>query len=206
MLTKKINLILCIFIALIFVGQLYMIAVEPFYLMTETDAEFSVKEADAGQVPYPHEISLFEMIWLKFHDSAAVVGEEYGGWGDNLTTALEELGEFEGEKSAKQAFEDNTNFYVMGIVGVTVLGLVMAIMSIFTQKSIVHYAFTLAWVVVSIWAFWCGNPVVQKLGMPYAYGTVLPTLKVLTIAGAVLTAARAYPWFYVRFIAKKDKK
>ena len=205
MLIKKINVILCILIALVFVGQMYMIVVEPFFLMQETDQEFSVKEADAGQVPYPHEISLFEMIWLKFHDAAAVVGEDYGGWGDNLTTMLDEMGEFEGEKSAEQAFEDCTNFYVMGIVGVTVLGLVMAIMTIFTQKSIVHYCFTLAWIAVSIWGFWCGNPIVQKLGMPYAYGTVLPTLKALTIAGAALTALRAYPWFYVRFLDKSKK-
>ena len=213
MLIKKINLILCILIALVFVGQMYMIVVEPFFLMQETEKEFSVKEADAGQVPYPHEISLFEMVWLNFHDSAAVVGAEYGGWGDNLTAQLEELGEYEGRTtedgrpiSAEQAFEDDSNYYVMGVVGVTVLGLVMGIMTIFTQKNIAHYAFTLAWAAVSVWAFWCGNPVVQKLGMPYAYGTVLPTLKVLTIAGVVLTLARAYPWVYTRFIAKKVKK
>ncbi len=206
MLTKKINLILCILIALVFVGQLYMIVAEPFFLLTETQEEFSVKRADVGELPYPQEISLFEMIWVKFHDAPALIGEEYGGWGDNLATQLDELGEFEGEEDIMQAFEHRSNYYVMGIVGVTVLGLTMAIATIFTRKSLVHYIFTLAWAAVSIWGFFNGNPVIQKLGMPYAYGTVLPTLQALSIAGAVLTAARAYPWFYVRFIYKEKKK
>lgn len=206
MLTKKINLILCIFLVLIFLGQAWMIVCEPYFLMTETNEEFSVKEADAGQVPYPHEISLFEMVWLKFHDDAAVVGSAYGGWGDNIQDQLEEMGEYAEYSSASQGFEENTNYYVMGVVGVTVLGLVFAIMTIFTRKSIVHYCFTIAWAVVSVWGFFNGNPLIQKVGMPYAYGTVLPTLKALSVAALVLTAARAYPWFYCRFMVKKERK
>lgn len=203
MLIKKLNVVLCILIALIVLGQLFMMVFQPYFLMTETEEEFSVKEKDAGQVPYPHEISLFEMVWLKFHDAAAVIGEDYGGWGDNLTTELDKLGEFKDAKSPEQGFEEKSNFYVMGVVGVTVLGLVVAIMTIFTRKSIVHYCFTLAWAAVSIWAFFNSNPLIQKLGMPYAYGTVLPTLKILSIVGVVLTVLRAYPAIYVRFIAKK---
>ena len=205
MLTKKINLILCILIALVFLGQMWLITFEPYFLMTETMEEFSVKEADAGQVPYPHEISLFEMVWLKFHDDAAVVGAEYGGWGDNLTTMMDEMGLYEDATSPAQGFEDNSNYYVMGVVGICVLGLVVAIMTIFTRKSIVHYCFTLAWAAISVWAVFNGNPLIQRCDMPYAYGTVLPTLKVLAIAACALTAARAYPWFYTRFLAKKVK-
>ena len=205
MLLKKLNVVLCILLALVICGQLYMIAFEPYFLMTETEEEFSVKEKDAGQLPYPHEISLFEMVWLKYHDAAAVIGEDYGGWGDNLTTELDKLGEFKDSKSPEQGFEDKSNYYVMGVVGVTVLGLVVAIMTIFTRKSVVLYCFTIAWAAVSIWAFFNGNPLIQKLGMPYAYGTVLPTLKYLTIAGAALTVLRGYPCIYSRFLAKKAK-
>lgn len=205
MLTKKINLLLCILIALVIIGQLYMISFEPYFLMTETETEFSVKEADAGQVPYPHEISLFEMIWLKFHDSAAIVGEAYGGWGDNLTTMLDELGEFEEYQSPTIGFEKRSNFYVMGVVGATVLGLVVVIMSIFTQKSVVGYCFSLGWAAVSLWGFFNSNPLIQKLGMPYAYGTVLPTLQLLSIIGAVLVVLRGFPCFYVRYKLKEKK-
>lgn len=237
MLLKKINLILCILIALVFVGQMYMIVMEPYFLMTEEMEEFSVKEAQQGKAPIPYEISLFEMIWLKFHDAKAVIGrDEYGGWGDNLALQLMEIGEFgeyeppknlqsayakaEEDRTTQEAeniykyemtyamdhFEEKSNYYVMGVVGVTVLGLVVLIMTIFTRKSIVHYVFTVAWAAVSVWAFFNGNPIIQKLGMPYAYGTVLPTLKVLSIAAVALTALRAYPWFHARFIAKEKKQ
>lgn len=204
-LIKKINLVLCILIALVILGQLYMITFEPYFLMQETETEFSVKEADAGQVPYPHEIGLFEMIWLKFHDDAAIVGAEYGGWGDNLTTMMDELGEYEEYPTAAAGFEENSNFYVMGVVGATVLGLVVIIMTIFTQKSIVGYCFSLGWAVVSLWGFYNSNPLIQKLGMPYAYGTVLPTIQLLTVIGTVLIALRAYTCFYVRYKIKKPR-
>lgn len=204
-LIKKINLILCIVISLVIVGQLYMISFEPFFLMKETETEFSVKEADAGQVPYPHEIGLFEMVWLKFHDDAAVVGAKYGGWGDNLTTMLDELGDFKDYPNAQAGFEDRSNFYVMGVVGATVLGLVVIIMSIFTQKSIVGYCFSLAWAAVSLWGFFNSNPLIQKLGMPYAYGTVLPTIQLLTVVGAALIVLRGFPCFFVRFKLKKPR-
>ena len=206
---KKTNLILCIFIALVVLGQLFMICFQPYFLMEETMEEFSVKEADAGKVPYPHEISLFEMVWLKFHDDAAVVGAEYGGWGDNLTTMLDEIGQYKDENgedkypSAAAGFEAESNYYVMGVVGATVLGLVVVIMTLFTQKSITGYCFSLAWAGVSLWGFFNDNPLIQKLGMPYAYGTVLPTLQLLTIIGAVLVLARAVPCMIVRF--RKEK-
>lgn len=204
-LIKKINLALCIFIALVILGQLYMISFEPYYLMQETVEEFSVKEADAGQLPYPHEISLFEMIWINYHDSAAIVGNDYGGWGDNLTTMLDELGEFEDYRSPADGFEDKSNYYVMGVVGATVLGLIVVIMSIFTQKSVVGYCFSLGWAAVSLWGFFNANPLIQKLGMPYAYGTVLPTIKVLTIIGAALIVLRGFPCFFVRYKIKKER-
>ena len=222
---KKINTVLCILIALVIVGQMYMICFEPYYLMTETTEEYPQKFQDEGQVPHPYEIGLFEMIWLKFHSGAAMIGKQnYGGWGDNLTTKIDELGLYKNEDgtyithensdgeivpyaNADDVFETNSNFFVLGIVGITVLGLVVAIMTIFTRKSAVQFAFTLAWCAVSVWGLYNGNPILHNEGivMPYALGTVLPTLQILSIIGCVLTALRAYPFVYTRYIAKKVK-
>ena len=222
---KKINTVLCILIALVIVGQLYMIAFEPYYLMTETNEEYPQKFQDEGQLPHPYEIGLFEMIWLKFHSGAAMIGKQnYGGWGDNLATKIDELGlyknadgtykTYENDKGemvpyrdGTDVFEKNSNFFVMGIVGITVLGLVVAIMTIFTRKSTVQFCFTLAWLAVSVWGLYNSNPILHNkdLVMPYALGTVLPTLQALTIVGCVLTALRAYPFVYTRYIAKKVK-
>ncbi len=223
---KKINTVLCILIALVIAGQMYMICFEPYYLMTETTDEYPQKFQDDGLLPYPHEIGLFEMVWLKFHSGAAIIGkQEYGGWGDNLAAKIDELGLYKNEDgtykthensdgeivpytSASDVLESNSNYYVMGIVGITVLGLIVAIMTIFTRKSAVQYAFTLAWAVVSVWGLFNDNPIIHNkdIVMPYALGTVLPTLQILTIIGCVLTALRAYPFVYTRFIAKKENK
>jgi hypothetical protein len=222
---KKLNTVLCILIALIIVGQMYMICFEPYYLMTETTEEYPQKFQDEGLLPYPHEISLFEMVWLKFHSGAAIIGKQaYGGWGDNLAQRIDDLGLYKDENgeyltyensegetvqyiSANDVFEKNSNFFVMGIVGITVLGLIVAIMTIFTRKSTVQFAFTLCWVAVSVWGLYNSNPIIHNAGivMPYALGTVLPTLQVLTIIGCVLTLLRAYPFVYTRYLSKKAK-
>jgi len=191
--------------------------------MKETAEEYPQKFQDEGQVPHPYEIGLFEMVWLKFHSGAAMIGKQnYGGWGDNLTAKIDELGLYknpdgtyithknsDGEivpyQNADDVFESNSNYYVMGIVGITVLGMVVAIMTIFTRKSTVQFCFTLAWAAVSVWGLFNGNPILHNkdLVMPYALGTVLPTLQALAIAGCVLTALRAYPFVYTRYLAKK---
>lgn len=238
MLMKKLNLALCLLIVLVILGQMFMIVFEPYYRMKETNAEYPKKFQDEGQKPKEYDIGLFEMVWMKFHSGAAILGQqEYGGWGDNLTTIIDDAGIYketikytdengkeveeevyvqyendEGEMvrytSADDVFERNSNLYVMGVVGVTVLGLVVLVMTIFTRKSIVLYAFTLAWAGVSLWGFvLADNPVLTHpdIATPYALGTILPTLKILSIAACVLVAARAYPVINVRFLQKKKE-
>ena len=223
---NKLNIALCIFLALVICGQLFMIAFQPYYLMTETVEEYPQKFQDEGKMPYPHEISLFEMIWLKFHGGAAMIGkQEYGGWGDNLTQMIDDAGIYknpdgtyvtyvnsDGEEvpyaSAGEVFEVNSNFFVMGVVGMTALGLIVVIMTIFTRKSTVQFCFSIAWAAVSFWGLYNSNPLIhhEALVMPYALNTVLPTMQVLTIIGTALLVLRAYPFIVVRYLTKKEVK
>ena len=226
MLLKKLNVVLCILLALVICGQLYMIAFEPYYLMTETTEEYPQKFQDEGQVPHAYEIGLFEMVWLKFHSGAAMIGKQnYGGWGDNMAAKIDELGLYKNEDgtyktyknsdgemvpyaSATDVFEKNSNFFVMGVVGMTVLGLVAVIMTIFTRKSTVQFCFSIAWAAISFWGLYNSNPIIHNkdIVMPYALGTVLPTMQILTIIGAAIIVLRAYPFVYARYIAKKAHK
>lgn len=238
MLMKKLNLALCILIVLVFLGQMFMIVFEPYYRMKETNQEYPQKFQDEGQKPKEYDIGLFEMVWLKFHNGAAILGlQEYGGWGDNLAEMIDDAGiyketvteidengnevetevyvEYENDEgemvryiSAEDVFERNSNLYVLGVVGVTVLGLVVLVMTIFSRKSIVLYAFTLVWAGVSLWGFvLADNPILNNpaIATPYALSTILPTLKILSIAAVVLTLARAYPVINVRFLQKKKQ-
>ena len=56
-----------------------------------------------------------------------------------------------------------SNSFVMGIVGVNVLGAVVLIMTIFTRKSLIHYLFSIAWAACGLYAFFADNFLLKNL-------------------------------------------
>ena len=106
-------------------------------------------------------------------------------------------------KQKLDAAGEMSNGFVMGIVGMNVLGLTVLIMTIFTRKSLVQYLFNLAWAGCSLYMAFGENFVLQKLAIDSAAKSVYPTLKILAIASIVLVLLRGYPWFYSRYIYKK---
>lgn len=189
--TRKINLVLCILIALIFIGQTILM-LQPYFNYTPKLSKYQIEVE--GLVAEPKDYSLLQFVWT-----------EYANMETYLTDSLVEAGEIEGGSTQDKHDQlgEKSNSFVMGLVGVTVLGAVVAIMTIFTRKSLVHYCFTLAWAACSLWAFFGKNYVLQSMGTEAALSGLLPALQILSIAAVVLTLARAYPWFYSRFIYKE---
>lgn len=93
-----------------------------------------------------------------------------------------------------------SNSYVMGIVGVTVLGLVMAVMTIFTRKSTVMYAFSIAWAAVGVYLATSENYILENMGIAGAYDAIMKPVGILCWVAVALVALRAIPWFYTRYV------
>lgn len=189
--TRKINLILCILIALVFIGQT-VVMLQPYFNYTPKLTKYQIEVQ--GLVAEPHDYSLLQFVWT-----------EYANMETYLTDSLVEAGEID-NGTAQQKHDqlgELSNGYVLGLVGVTVLGAVVAIMTIFTRKSLVHYCFSLAWAACSLFAFFGDNYVLQNMGTELALSSLLPALQILSVAGAVLVLARAYPWIYSRFVYKE---
>lgn len=188
--TRKINLILCILIVLIFVGQTFLM-LQPYFNYTPKLSKYEIEVE--GKTAAPKDTSLMQFVWT-----------EYSNMEDFLIDSLQEAGMIEAgtAQQKKNQLGEQSNSYVLGLVGITVLGAVVAVMTIFTRKSLVHYCFTLGWAACGLWAFFGDNYVIQNMGTEVAISSLLPTLQILSVAGAVLVLARAYPWFYSRFIYK----
>ncbi len=202
MVTRKINFVLCILIVLVIIGQFYFVF-QPYinYAPKLTKYEMEVE----GKVAKATDFSLMEVVWTDYYK----IQKEY------LLPELEEADMIH-VKDAKgnevkrptdiqklDAAGEMSNGFVMGIVGVNVLGIVVLIMTIFTRKSLVHYLFSLAWAICSVYAFYADNFILNNLAIESAAKTVLPWLQYLSIAAAALVVLRGYPWFYSRYIHKE---
>lgn len=200
--TRLINLVLCILIVVVIIGQ-FVFMLQPYINYTPKLSKYDKEKL--GKKETPQNFSLMEIIWTDY----SKIEKEY------FMPKLEEAGKIHViNKYGKEVSRpteiqkldfvgEMSNDFVIGMVGVNVLGLTVLIMTIFTRKSLVQYLFTLAWAACGIYAFFAENYMLNNLGIASATTTVLPVLKYLSIAAVVLTIARAYPWFYSRFIHKE---
>ena len=200
--TRLINLVLCILIVVVIIGQ-FVFMLQPYINYTPKLSKYD-KEVK-GLKETPQNFSLMEVIWTDYSKiekeyflpklEEADMIHVYNKYGKEVSkpTEIQKL-DFVGEMS---------NDFVIGMVGVNVLGLTVLIMTIFTRKSLVQYLFTIAWAACGIFAFFAENYMLNNLGIASATTTVLPALQYLSIAAVVLTVARAFPWFYSRFIYKE---
>lgn len=202
MVTRKINFALCILIVLVIVAQ-FVFMFQPYLNYTPKLTRYE-KEVE-GKVEIPQDFSLMEFIWVDY----AKIQKEY------LVPELEEADmlkpvDINGNPIARptdiqkeDAAGEMSNGFVIGMVGVNVLGLTVLVMTIFTRKSLVQYLFSLAWAACGIFAFYADNYVLQNLATQTAAKNVLPVLQYLSIAALALVLLRGYPWFYSRYVYKK---
>ena len=188
--TRKINFALCLLIVLVFIAQTVMMC-QPYFEYTPKLSKYEVEKL--GMVAEPRSYSLLEFVWT-----------DYSNMSQFMIDALEAEGMIEGGTKVQKEDQlgELSNSFVLGLVGITVLGAVVAIMTIFTRKSIIQYCFSLAWAACGIYACFAENFVLQQLGSTNAMTVVMPTMKILAIAAAVLVLARAYPCIYSRYIYK----
>lgn len=186
---KKINFILSILLVLVFIGQI-VIMLQPFFSYTPKS---TLKERQEGIVKEPISISLEQFVFT-----------EYVNMQDFLMEGLAKNDFFEGGMSQKEEMESRSNEIVIGVVGITVLGLVMAIMTIFTRKSTVAFCFTAAWALISLYTALVPSPAFA-LGTEQALNTLLPTLNILAYSAVGLLALRVYPWIQVRYIIPRKE-
>lgn len=192
---KKLNFVLCILIVLVFLFQMFLMFQDYFtYIQHPTLKEKKLE----GKTDRPVNASIMQFVWTNWTDQNDM--PEY--LVEKLTEA-KELDPTNFDKSILEQFEANTNKYVLGLVGIMVFGAVVAVMTIFTRKSLVQYLFTLAWAAVGVYACFADNYVLQHMGATPNAGKILMGLKIASIVAAVLTVARAYPWFYTRWIHKE---
>lgn len=202
MLNRRINLVLCLLIVLIIIGQ-FVFMFQPYINYTPKVSKYDMEVL--GKVPTPKNFNLMEVIWTDY----SKIQKEY------LVGELEEAGELKiydrnGNPVARptdiqklDAAGEMSNSLVMGVVGVNVLGAVVLIMTIFTRKSLIHYLFSIAWAACGIYAFFADNFLLKNLAIESAAKNVYPMLQYLSLAAAVLVAARGYFWFYSRYIYKE---
>ena len=190
---RKLNLILCILIVLVFVGQIVMMFQPYFTYMPKV----TLYEQSQGVVAEEQEYNLMQFVWTEWVESSNMDSFLIDGLKKadlitpgSATNEADQLGEL-------------SNSLVLGLVGITVLGAVVAIMTIFTRKSLIHYCFTLGWAACGLYTVLADNYVLKNMANEVGTGTVLPILTYLSIAGAVLVLLRAFPWFYSRFIYKE---
>lgn len=202
MINRKINFALCILIVLVIIGQFAMMF-QPYLNYTPKLTRYQ-KEME-GKVEKPENFNLFEFVWTDYYK----IQKEY--LVDELDKADQlKVTDVHGKPVSRPSTEQKldaagemSNGFVMGIVGMNVLGLTVLIMTIFTRKSLVQYLFNLAWTGCSLYMAFGENFVLQKLAIDSAAKSVYPTLKILAIASIVLVLLRGYPWFYSRYIYKK---
>lgn len=193
--TRKINFVLCILIVLVFLFQTFMMARDYFIYMDQPTKLEAVKY---GKQPTPKPTSILGFVWTEWVDKSDM--DMY------LTEGLAKAGEIDPnhpELTNEEQLGEKSNKYVMGLVGITVLGAVVAVMTIFTRKSLVQYIFSLAYAACGIYACFGDNYVLQHMGNHANAASILLSLKIASIAACVLVLARAYPWFYTRFIHKE---
>lgn len=202
MVTRKINFALCILIVLVIVAQ-FVFMFQPYLNYTPKLTRYE-KEVE-GKVEIPQDFSLMEFIWVEYPK----IQKEY------LVPELEKADmlkpvDINGNPIARptdiqkeDAAGEMSNGFVIGMVGVNVLGLTVLVMTIFTRKSLVQYLFSLAWAACGIFAFYSDNYVLQNLATEAAAKNVLPVLQYLSIAALALVLLRGYPWFYSRYVYKK---
>ena len=202
MVTRKINFALCILIVLVIIAQ-FVFMFQPYLNYTPKLTRYE-KEVE-GKVETPQDFNLMEFIWVDYNK----IQKEYLV-GELENADLLKPTDIKGNPVARptdiqklDAAGEMSNEFVIGMVGVNVLGLTVLIMTIFTRKSLVQYLFSLAWAACGIYAFFSSNFVLEKLGTEAALENVLPMLKYLAIAAAALVILRGYPWFYSRYIYKK---
>ncbi len=194
-----VNLVLAILLAVVFVAQLVMM-IQPYYEFTPKQ---TLKQKNEGIIPETKQLSLEEFVWTEYDDMKLI-----------LVNSLQEVGLIAkaNRKEAttlnpveESALGEMSNGFVLGIVGVTILGLIAAIMTIFTRKSMVQFAFCIAWAACGIYAFFTPNAVLST-DFPIVMASsasIYSTLQILSVVAVVLTALRAFPWFYVRFWANR---
>lgn len=198
---RLINLVLCILIVVVIIGQ-FVFMLQPYINYTPKISKF---ELSKGAKEVPQNFSLMEVVWMDYSKiekeyfvpklEEADMIHVYNKYGKEVDrpTEIQKL----------DAVGEMSNGFVMGIVGMNVLGLVVLIMTIFTRKSLVQYLFTLAWAACSMFAFFTENYMLQKLGIAHATDVVLPAFKYLAIAALALTLLRGFPWFYSRYLHKE---
>ena len=189
---RKINFILCILIALIFIGQT-AIMTQPYLQYEDKPTLFEQSQGIESQII---NYSLMEFVWTGWTAQSEM--------DDFLIEHLEKAGKIDAGTANDKMDQlgEQSNTYVLGLVGITVLGAVFAIMCIFTRKSAVHFCFNLAWALCGLYACFGDNYVFQSMNNAPGADTIKLLMQIFAIAGMVLTLARAYPWFYSRFIYK----
>ena len=189
---RKLNFVLCILLVLVFVAQTFMM-LQPYFTFTPKVSKF---DAAQGVVATPTDYNLMQLVWTEWVDSSNM--------SNFLIDGLEKADLIEGgtAQQKKDQLGELSNSLFMPLVGITVLGAVMAVMTIFTRKSLIHYTFTLCWAACSLWAFLGQNHVLQAMGNENGMNTVLPIMTYLGYAAVALTVLRAYPFIYSRFIYK----
>ena len=190
--TRKINFILCILIVLVFIGQIFMMF-QPYFTYLP---KVTLYEQSQGVVAVEQDYNLMQFVWTEWAESSSM--------DTFLIEGLKKADLISAGSASKEADQlgELSNSLVLGLVGITVLGAVMAIMTIFTRKSLIHYCFSLGWAISGLITVFGDNYVLQNMANEVGSGTVLPVLTYLSIAGAVLVLLRAYPFVYSRFIYK----
>ena len=190
---RKLNFVLCILLILVFLGQTYMMTQSYFTYLPKV----TLYEQSQGVVAVEQDYSLMEFVWTEWVESSNMDAF--------LIDGLKSAGLIEAGSKSNEADQlgELSNSLVLGFVGITVLGAVFVIMTIFTRKSLIQYCFTLGWAACGLYAVFADNYVLHNMGNANGLGTVLPVMTYLAIAGAVLTLLRAYPFIYSRFIYKK---
>lgn len=191
--TRKINFVLCILIVLVFIGQTVMMFQPYFTYMPKV----TLFEQSKGVVAVEQNYNLMQFVWTEWTESSNM---------DNfLIEGLKEAKLIESGTARQQedALGELSNSLVLGLVGITVLGAITVIMTIFTRKSLIHYCFTICWAACSLYTVLAENYVLQNMGNPNGLNVVLPALTYLGYAAVALVVLRAYPWFYSRFIYKE---
>lgn len=191
--TRKINFVLCILIVLVFIGQTYMMF-QPYFTYLPKVTLF---EQSKGVVAVEQNYNLMQFVWTEWAESSNM--------DTFLIEGLKKADLIEASSASKEADQLGllSNSLVLGLVGITVLGAVTVIMTIFTRKSLIHYCFTIAWAACSLYTVMADNYVLHNMGNDNGLNVVLPVLTYLAYAAVALVALRAYPWFYSRFIYKE---
>ena len=205
---KKANFILCLLTTAVFILQFVFMCV-PFFNYTPQPT--LPQKLGKEPMPEPQNISLAGYISVDYPKLIPfmiekVIADEDAKVEAGVITEEERTMPTKGVKFPSEDQKDAlglvSNDHVMGLVIPLVCGLTMAVMSIFTRKSIVAYLFNLVWAFYGLFSIL--NPSFAMLqGNTAMAPTVLSVLTYTYIAGVVLTLARLVPIAFTRFMPYK---